>query len=213
MTFAGSSTRRAIIGRSARERGRSLSHCPAAAHHALQRFCIPRRHTMEETAHPPPEVESPTLVDLLPDDVLLRVFAAVSVADMGAWRSIGLVSWRWRRVGMHRELPIWSELNSQRFCAMWGHHAGSGGSAITCGTPAFASRHLSPIAARCTHLRKVDLSGIEIGGMLAGAAMPEMVELVRSCQRLDSFRARDKAPVDHVLVGSLLLSLSCSLSL
>ena len=63
---------------------------------------------MEETAHPPPEVESPTLVDLLPDDVLLRVFAAVSVADMGAWRSIVLVSWRWRRVGMHRELPIWS---------------------------------------------------------------------------------------------------------
>ncbi len=195
--------------------------------------------SMEEL-QPAPEVEPSPSLDVLPDEVLLRVFAAVSVADVGVWRSIGLVSRRWRRVGLHDELPIWTELNSQRFCvrdrcltprslpqalslrthlwtveqAMWGHHADTSGTGITCGTPAFASCHLAPIAARCSHLLKVDLTGIEIGGMLAGTSMPAMVQLVRSSTRLDSFRARDKAPVDCLLVHELAsLPLLTSLSL
>ena len=86
---------------------------------------------------------------------------------------------------------------------MWGHHADTSGTGITCGTPAFASCHLATIAARCNNLQKVDLTGIEIGGMLAGTSMPEMVQLIRSSTRLDSFRARDKAPVDRLLVHEL----------
>lgn len=97
---------------------------------------------------------------------------------------------------------------------MWGHHADTSGTGITCGTPAFASCHLARIAARCSHLLKVDLTGINIGGMLAGTSMPEMVQLVRSSTRLDSFRARDKAPVDCLLVHELAsLPLLTSLSL
>lgn len=95
---------------------------------------------------------------------------------------------------------------------MWGHHADSGTS--TCGTPAFSTHHLVPIASRCTHLQKIDLTGIEIGGMLAGTSMSEMVQLVRSSEHLVAFRARAKAPADRLLVHALaLLQSLTSLSL
>jgi|EP01046_Picozoa_sp_COSAG06_P061052 hypothetical protein len=86
---------------------------------------------------------------------------------------------------------------------MWGHHADAGGIGITCDAPAFEARHLLPIAARCTHLVKVDLTGIGIGGMLAGSSMPEMVQLVRGREHLDSFRARGGAPTDLRLLREL----------
>jgi|EP01046_Picozoa_sp_COSAG06_P061053 hypothetical protein len=72
---------------------------------------------VELDVEPEPETEPPALsLDVLPDELLLRVLAALSVADVGTWRSVSLVASRWRRVALHPELSLWSELNSQRFC-------------------------------------------------------------------------------------------------
>ena len=70
-------------------------------------------------------------------------------------------------------------------------------------SPSFASRHLVSIAARCTLLQEVNLAGCEIGGMLPGVSMPEMVLLLESCQQLTAFQARGGAPTGYRLLSAL----------
>lgn len=70
-------------------------------------------------------------------------------------------------------------------------------------SPGFAAHHLLPIAARCPLLQEVNLAGCEIGGMLPGVSMPEMVLLLESCQQLTAFQARGGAPTGYRLLSAL----------
>ena len=151
---------------------------------------------------PEPDPHRPTL-ELLPDELiataLLPLLAARTARDLAAWRSVTLVSRRWRRLALSPELPVWRVLDAQRFHALWPPERQ--GSADT--SAAFSARQLVPIAARCAHLRVVDLAGCAIGGMTPGVSMPEMVGLVRSCREIEAFRARPGAPTTHRLLSEL----------